>query len=225
MSETVELTLPSSVFYVSGKVNGVSVTWTNISGDIWQAEADKAEDGVYRVELNVTDANGTISSLSTVLFYGELKLITDRSAADVARWKELRDKGFAAMSESEKAEWLGDMKGCYGTSDMNRVEAAVRLLAEQISDLGYLYSPSVKTNWLRHELPTRADFERYFGNVEGLRDAIPVFPSTPSAPSIYIKLNYRRANDLEQILLDVERIASNIPKTWHYAGEINAGEV
>ena len=33
-------------------------------------------------------------------------LITNRTAADVARWRALRDKGFDAMSADEKAEWL-----------------------------------------------------------------------------------------------------------------------
>lgn len=225
MSQTVEVVLPYSTLYVSGTVNGVLVTWTNISGNTWQAEAERAADEIYVIELSVTNESGLVSNHSTVLFYSGLNLITNRTAQDVARWQALRDKGWTAMTDEEKAEWLGAMKGCYGYTDMNRVEGAVALLAQKVSALGYLYSPTVKMNWTRQDVPTRADFERYLGNVEGLRNAIPVFPSTPSAPNIYSRLNYRSANELEEILLDVDLIANNIPKTWHFAGEINVGEV
>ena len=68
MSQTVEVTLPGSALYVSGTVNKVLVTWTNVSGNTWQAEAERSEDDVYVVELSVTAASGTVTSLSTVLF-------------------------------------------------------------------------------------------------------------------------------------------------------------
>ena len=225
MSQNVEIILPSSTLQVQGTVNGKVVSWINISGNTWRAVADRSADDIYVVELQVTSDNGLVSNLQTVLFYSGLNLITDRTAADVARWQELRDKGFAAMTEAEKTEWLGAMKGCYGHTDMNRVEGAVALLAGKISALGYLYSPSVKMNWTKEDVPTRADFERYFGNVEGLRNAIPVLATTPSAPTVYSKLSYRTANDLEKILLDVNLIASNVTKAWHYAGELYTGEV
>ena len=34
------------------------------------------------------------------------KFIFDRSFSDVERWKELRNKGWANMSISERKEWL-----------------------------------------------------------------------------------------------------------------------
>lgn len=225
MSQTVELELPYSTMYVAGTVNEVPVTWTNISGNTWQAEAARSSDDVYVVVLSITSEEGLTSELSTVLFYSGLKLITDRSAKDVARWQELRDKGYSAMSEEEKAEWNGAMKGCYGYTDMNRVEGAVQLLARQISRLGYLYSPTVRMNWTRQDIPGREDMERYFGNVAGLRASIPVLPSTPMAPDMYSGLDYSKANDLEKILLDVDRVSKNITDTWYFAGEITLGEV
>ena len=48
-------------------------------------------------------------------------LITNRSAADVARWRALRDKGFDAMSADEKAEWLAGMRGAFNAADRNRI--------------------------------------------------------------------------------------------------------
>lgn len=154
-----------------------------------------------------------------------MELITNRTKKDVTRWRELHDKGYQNMTAAERAEWLTAMKGCYGYTDMNRVESAVKLLAERVSKLGYLYSPQVKTNWKRQEIPTREDMNRYFGNVRQLRSLVPVFPSTPSAPSTGDRLNYSRANDLEKILLDIDQVSEIIPKSWHYAGEVYSGEV
>ena len=57
-----------------------------------------------------------------------MNLITDRTAADVVRWKTLHDKGWEAMSAEEQSEWLGGMKGSYNYTDMNRVESAVKEL-------------------------------------------------------------------------------------------------
>ena len=57
-------------------------------------------------------------------------LITDRTQADEERVEELAAKGYDAMSDAEKAEWDGEMKGAYDASDLNRVESAVAYLAE-----------------------------------------------------------------------------------------------
>lgn len=52
-------------------------------------------------------------------------LITNRTAADVARWRALRDKGFDAMSADEKAEWLAGMRGAFNAADRNRITKAM----------------------------------------------------------------------------------------------------
>ena len=72
-------------------------------------------------------------------------LITDRTKADVERWKTLRDKGWNGMTEAERNEWLGVIvpkpsasKGMYTHRDMNRVESAVKQISERMRELGYL---------------------------------------------------------------------------------------
>lgn len=117
------------------------------------------------------------------------------------------------------------VKGMYGHTDMNRVENAVAVLSEKMSALQYPYSPTVKTDWTKEDIPTRDDMLRYFGNIAGIRSVIPVYSTTPVAPSIGNRLTYSMANDIEKILVDIERITDSIPKTWYFAGEINSGEV
>ena len=224
MSQTVEVTLPESTLYVYGTVNGVPVTWTNVSGNTWQAEAARAADGIYVIELSVEDENGGAIFVPLVLFYGGLNLITDRTSRDVERWKELRDKGFAAMSDAEKTEWLGALKGCYSYMDMNRGEGAVAMLAEKLSSLGFYYAPQVKLNWTLSDIPTNADMERYFGNIAGLRNLLPQRSEIPVVPPVGSTMDFSTANMLEQILLDINRAMESIPSSWLYAGEIYAGE-
>ena len=130
------------------------------------------------------------------------------------------------MSESERREWLGEMKGRYGHTDMNRVESAVATLSRRLNELGYKHLPlSVKTDWTREDIPTRDDMVRYYGNVEFLRQLAGVYPTTPVTPTVEYKLNYSRANDLEQILLDIDDITSKFADAYYYAGEIFSGEV
>ena len=155
-----------------------------------------------------------------------MNLITNRTQLDVDRWRVLHDRGWVNMSESERREWLGEMKGRYGHTDMNRVEEAVATLSRRLTELEYNHSElTVKTDWKREDMPTVEDFKRYFGNVDVLRRASTIYPSTPTTPTVAQNLNYSRANDLEQILLDIDEIITILPNTWYYAGEIFTGEV
>lgn len=153
-------------------------------------------------------------------------LITNRTQSDVDRWKSLRDKGWNRMSATEQAEWLAEMKGRYDHRDFNRVEQAVLVVSDSLRELGYAHPHlAVKTDWTRADIPTREDWERYFGNVATLRKAITVLHSTPGMPSTNDRLNFERANALEQILVDIDDVTTKITKSWHYAGDIYLGEV
>lgn len=154
-----------------------------------------------------------------------MDLITDRTVADVQRWQMLRDKGWAAMTEDERNEWLSPMKGAYNSSDMNRVESAVEEIADRFEAMGHSISLVTKTDWTNADTPTRDDMARYYGNVAKLRSMITVFSTTPAAPSINTKLNYQVANNIEKILLDVNALIDKEIMSWWYAGEIYAGEV
>ena len=91
-------------------------------------------------------------------------LIIDRTAADVARWKTLRDKGYAAMSEEEKAEWLAGMRGAYNASDLNRITGAMAYLKGLYEQYGreVTYTPvnithtdgTTDTAWQISDIPT-----------------------------------------------------------------------
>lgn len=154
-----------------------------------------------------------------------LNLITDRTAADVGRWRELHDKGWEAMSAAEQAEWTSGMKGAYKHTDMNRVESAVRELAGRFAERGTELSLSTKTDWTRTGWPTAADMNRYYRNVAAIRSAVVVDLKTPSVPTIATRLDYEQANNIEKILLAVDNWLDRIDDSQMYAGDIYLGEV
>ena len=154
-----------------------------------------------------------------------LSLITDRTQQDVDRVEELAEKGWAAMTEQERAEWLGEMKGAYNASDMNRVGEAITYVAGRFNGFGYNIQVSPKTDWTVEDIPTASQMADYLSYVKNLRNAVPVMDDTPAAPTDMDGLTHQEANDIEQILLDVDALISNIAAAWYYSGDLFAGEV
>ena len=65
-------------------------------------------------------------------------LITDRTQADVTRVRELALKGWANLTEEEKAEWNAGMKGAYNATDLNRVTQAMDYINAELEGYGYV---------------------------------------------------------------------------------------
>lgn len=162
----------------------------------------------------------------TLLIVGDgILLITNRTAEDVERWRVLRNKGWSALTDEEKAEWLSSLKGSYNYLDMNRVESFVRYLTDRLNANGYLFHPITKSDWQVSDLPTKADIDRYFGNVARIRELLAVYETTPLAPTTSKKFDYHDANNLEQILVDVEDLIVKIEQSWFYSNDVFCGEV
>ena len=155
----------------------------------------------------------------------DFNLITDRTQHDVERYAELKAKYFHGMTEDEKAEWDTHLKGAYNYTDMNRVESAVEYVANRLTEAGYVIVPVVKKNWTKTDKPTISDFERYTKNIANIRTALATFETTPDAPTTEKRLNYQIANDIEQILIDVDDLISKMVKTYFYSSDLYCGEV
>lgn len=118
-------------------------------------------------------------------------MITDRNLSDVEIAKSLLKKGLQRMSEDELQVFLNGLKGAYNYTDFNRVEGAVKYIAENLvltaqelkdfaDELGVAwlekifgvpYSPSdyeeiqTKTDWNVYDIVSGQDRERYIGNI------------------------------------------------------------
>lgn len=154
-------------------------------------------------------------------------LITDRTILDFERWRTLRDKGIENMTDAEREEWAGDMKGAYNASDLNRVGAVLNALREKLKDAGYLGGNefAMRTDWAKGEIPTEAALSEYLGAVATVRGAVTQFPETPKTPENTGGLDFEGANNIERIALAVEDVIEKIKAALFYCNELFSGEV
>lgn len=141
------------------------------------------------------------------------------------RLKALCTKGWAGMSDAEKEEWLSGLNGSYNATDLNRVGSAVEYVAGRLRDYGYAAAVNPKKDWTMENFPTPEQMERYLADVETLRSALAVLPTTPETPADMEKLTYTEANNIEKILEDVDLLLAYMAQAWYYSGDVYAGEV
>ena len=151
-------------------------------------------------------------------------LITDRIRADADRVVELATKGWKAMTAAERNEWLSSEKGSYNAADLNRVGEAMFYVMDLLNAYGYSVTITPRTDWTMGEIPEPDELQHYLDDVATLRAILKLPPSTPAVPSDMDGLTFEEANDIERILLDIDRMLSNIAAAWFYSGEIYAGE-
>lgn len=223
-TQILSVSLPSEIIYVTGTVNGTAYTWTLVD-TAWQATVDRAADEVYHVALTAVNSLGTTAEYAVTLYYGLLNLITDRTQADVDAVRALAAKGWAAMTDTEKAAWTAGLKGAYNAADLNRVGAAVAYVAGRLADAGYHAPLAPKQDWTEADIPTPAQMQRYLADISTIRAALAVMPSTPDAPTSMSGLTYTDVNSIEQILLDVDALITKLISAYYYSGELIAGEV
>lgn len=154
-------------------------------------------------------------------------LITDRTIADYARWRTLRDKGYESMTAEERAEWSGTMKGAYNYSDLNRVGEVLNYLKERLTTAGYLGGNEFTaiTNWTSGQIPTAAQFTAYISAVETIRSAMSQKATTPRTPDDTGSLDIQGANNIESILLDIEELINKMLAVRNFCGELYSGEI
>ena len=162
------------------------------------AYTDTVSDGTALCTYTLTAYNDAGESAAvTLLVLVHLELITDRTRADV---ENQTDKGF------------------YNASDLNRVGAAVEYIAGRFTSLGYACPVTVKKNWLTSDAPTASQMDAYRQNIVTLRGQIAVMQSTPEIPASMAGLNYVKANNIEQILADMDFILQNMPAAFRHCG-------
>lgn len=141
-----------------------------------------------------------------------LYLVTDRTQADVN---------------------AGNDKGTYRASDLNRVGAAMNYVADRLKAQGYDPHISPKTDWKDDDWVDPAAQVVYLGDLAELRKQFALYETTPEVPPRILAtainsndgLTYTWANDIEQILMDIDALLTNIAAGWLYSGELYAGEV
>jgi hypothetical protein len=119
------------------------------------------------------------------------------------------------------------MKGSYGPSDLNRVGTVLNDLRDRLSAAGYLDGGAfeARIDWTAGEIPELSYLPYYLRAVALIREALAQWKSTPDTPAYVGSLDYQDANDIEQILVDVDQLITNMLAARHYCGDLYAGEV
>lgn len=154
-----------------------------------------------------------------------IELVTDRSLSDVEIAKSLIKKGLQGMTDEEKDYFLAGLKGAYNYTDINRVESAIRYLADRLVaipdelrsladelDVSWMdvfempYNQEdyedilTKQDWSVEDIFESADRERYIENIHLIVQALN--KNYIGLPSTLEKMTYKEANEIEKSLDD-----------------------
>lgn len=133
------------------------------------------------------------------------------------------------IDRTEADAILGNEKGVYSFTDLNRVEGNVQILSGELKDLGYDVHLNVKTDWRMPgdfsdaQWPVESQMARYLSNIRVIREIYPL-PEKESLPKTMDKLTWKTANLIEKILQYAVVQIDGVKKTWKYSGEVFAGE-
>lgn len=131
------------------------------------------------------------------------------------------------IDRTESDALLGNEKGVYSYTDLNRVEEAVREIAEDITELGFAVKLQTKTDWgfpgnfSVSAWPVESQMERYLHNVSEIRR---IFIISTQLPESMQKLDWNGANNIENILQTAFARIEGIKQSYRYSGEFYAGE-
>lgn len=104
-------------------------------------------------------------------------------------------------------------KGAYNYSDLNRVERAVKEIAEDIG-----LTLTTKTDWTMWDVPRVSDMVRYVDNVRAIQNAL---GGIIALPEIGDRFTYSDANNIELILSNASEYIENSPR----CGELLCGDI
>lgn len=112
-------------------------------------------------------------------------------------------------------------KGYYNYTDLNRVEAWCEYLANLLTSYSYRVNIQVKKDWQMSDLPNTNDMERIRKNVNAIKTAFHAYTEIPE------NLNYmtlEKANSIEMILFEIDRLVKNMSSEFRYCNTFNVGE-
>lgn len=128
---------------------------------------------------------------------------------------------------TESDALLGNEKGVYSYTDLNRVENSVAQIAEEITVLGYSLMLHTKTDWglpgaySASSWPVESQMIRYLKNIEDIRRT---FVISTAIPTTMEKLDWNGANNIEKVLETAFERIFGIKQSFRYSGEVYAGE-
>lgn len=112
-------------------------------------------------------------------------------------------------------------KAYYNATDLNRVEEWCEYLSNLLNGYNYQNVVNVKTDWNMYDMPTSSELERIRSNVQTLKSAYFSFTSLPENLEY---MDIHKANDIEKILDEIDKIITNMERRFIYCGVANLGQ-
>lgn len=209
--EAWDITAPNITVTVAG--NAVSVASGRFETEV------PLTIGENHIQVTVTDGAGNQTTQEVYM----IRLVTDRTAADVEFLRGLYDKPWEEWPEATQSWFLQTacLRGSYDAQDLNRVGIAVAWLAAELQRRGYIADVQTKTDWTQADSPTLGQMNTYLRNAETVRTAQPVY-ILPQIPQTMRYSNINDWNDIEKALVETD---SYFPGYVCFSsGEISCGE-
>lgn len=212
---------PSNFRASSASMTAVALEWAAVTGaDSYRLKRDGAviytgsypsytdsgltAETAYTYTLSAVNTAGSSAETTLEAATTQFTLVTDRTQADVT---------------------AQNAKGTYNAIDLIRVGEAVQYLADILEGLGYVCPVAPKLDWKETDWPTSSTMVRYLQDVDTLRGQFQQLETTPETPENMEKLTHLSANDIEQILMDINGALHRMETALFYSGEIYCGEV
>ena len=124
-----------------------------------------------------------------------MSVVKDRTLEDVNRVKELLSKKYQNMTQTEKNEWDGTMKGRFTYQDMNRVITNLNIastiynFACQGRNQQPQTAPIITPNWQITDTPTSTDFQNIITVLNTLLTETRIYPTITFDKYDYVNFN------------------------------------
>lgn len=112
----------------------------------------------------------------------------------------------------------------YTATDLNRVGSAISYVRDRLAAAGISVSVAPRTDWQTGDVPTASQLAQYAADIAAIRAALAVYASTPAAPPDMDALTAVEANDIEQILADVDDLITKMMLAYRHSGMMCAGQ-
>lgn len=115
------------------------------------------------------------------------------------------------------------LKGALNYSDWARITGNIYYLAEMLTAYGRPVTVTCKNEWSMHDIPKASEIQHVRDDLDKVRRAFYIMKDTPSTPMLPLN-HYKKINDMERILHDVETLFANMLASLVQCGEIECGE-
>lgn len=164
-------------------------------------------------------------SYSSEANYDKFTLTVSGTTVENAVSGATTSKSYSGNLASDQAIVLTYSKDSSG--DKNDDKCTLSNLKTQVTKTVEVVTATPDTRdrytWFEDDIPTPSQMTQYLANVAAIRAAITA--DTPATPESMANLTYTEANDIEQILIDIDDALTRAAAAWFYSGDLFSGEI